>query len=419
MDPARSRLLLLASALAFFVVILGSNAPTPLLPSYRVALSMSSIEVAFAFSAYFVGLVTVLAILAKTRLTRFAQTLLPVTLLLGISADFMFLAVNDDPVLLYAGRVITGASVALATGPAAALMLVGGGERARVMMASVSILGGCAGLILSVCVVAWLPRPQQTIYLVHITLCVVAGLALLTAVVRRRAPLRSALRVSRSEAVTPVRRRSLRTVVAYASGSTGWIAGALAVGTLPVALVEVVDVGSLSMAAMSGVVCLVAAAVVQMALNSNGFVVPVWSSQVVLATGAAATVAGIAEGTLWIVLVGCSLCGAGQAPSFASGLRVLSHGLGAVEQGRAASAYSCVCYSTAGVFALAAGAVTSVMGIADGTLVMVAAYGLFCGTVAALAAADSTIETRVLAARRGCPGSVNPLNQLGTPVSRL
>lgn len=418
-DPARSRLLLLASALAFFVVILGSNAPTPLLPRYRIALGMSSIEVAFAFSAYFVGLVTVLAIVAKTNLTRFAQTLLPVTLLLGVSADLMFLAVDDDPILLYAGRLVTGASVALATGPAAALMLVGGGEGARVMMASVSILGGCAGLILSVCVVGWMPRPERTIYLVHIALCVVAGLALIAAVVRRRKPLGSALRVPRSEAVTSVRRRAFSTAVAYTSGSTGWIAGALAVGTLPVALVDVAEIRSLSVAAMSGVVCLVSAAVVQMALGSSGFVVPVWIAQMVLAAGAAVTATGIADGTLWIVLLGCSLCGAGQAPSFASGLRVLSHGLGAVAQGRAASAYSCVCYSAAGLFALAAGAVTSVMGIEDGTLVMVVGYGLFCGTVAILAAADSTIESRVLAARQGCPASVNPLNELGTPASRL
>lgn len=418
-DPARSRLLLAASAFSFFTVILGSNAPTPLLPHYRNALGMSSVDVAFAFSAYFVGLVSVLAVLARTRLTRFAQYLLPSTLVLGICADLMFLSVTDGTFLLYAGRLVTGASVALATGPAAALMLVGGGERARVMMASVSILGGCAGLILSVCVVAWLPSPDSTIYLVHGGLCTVAVLVLVLAVARRRIPLRSAVRVPRSEAVTAVRRRRFSTTVAYSSGSTGWIAGALAVGTLPVALVDVADLSSLSVAAMSGVVCLVAAAVAQTILNTAGLLIPVWISQSVLAAGALIVAAGIAGGILWVVLLGCSLCGAAQAPSFASGLRVLSRGLGAVAQGRAASAYSCVCYSLAGVFALAAGGAASVWGIRDGTLVILLAYGVACVIVAALAAADSRVESRIPAVQEGCSGFVNLLNRSGTPVSRL
>lgn len=414
-----SRLLMPASACAFFVVILGSNAPTPLLPGYRAELGMSPLNVAFAFSAYFVGLVAVLALLARTRLTRFARMLLPFAVGLGASADLMFLAIDDDPTLLYVGRVVTGAAVALATGPAAALMLVGGGERGRAMIASVSILGGCLGLILSVCVVAWAPMPGRTIYFVHLGLCFAASAALMVALVRRRSALRLALRVPQTDVDSGPRRRWSTTVTAYAGGASGWIAGALAVGTLPVALVEAARVESLSVAALSGIVCLVAAAVTQLTLNSRGVVVPLWIGLSILTAGAIVVAAGIAYGNLWIVLAGCLLSGLGQAPSFATGLRVLSRGLGAVAQGRTASAYSCVCYSVAGVFALGAGATASFWGIRNGTIAIVGFYGLSCGVLAMLAAADMRIGQRVSAVQARLASAANPLNQPGTPVSRM
>ncbi|MFZ2176331.1 MAG: hypothetical protein WAW17_20280, partial [Rhodococcus sp. (in: high G+C Gram-positive bacteria)] len=378
-------LLAVTVATSFFVIILGSNTATPLLPFYRNTLALSALEIAMVFCAYFVALVVVLALMARTRASRLAWLILPVALVVAGTADVFLALAADDSGLLYAGRLCTGASVALATGPAASLMVVARREKGRTMIATGSILGAFAGLVGAVFVVAILPSQSTTVYQLHLTMTAVAFISLLCALALYRREILDEL--GEDGAPTRPGRVPQRPghLVAYGAGALAWAIGAVSVGVMPSVLVEVVGIESLFIASLAAASCVLFSCLANLAISWTGSTPSVGLALAAITLGATLCVAGTVGHQLWAVVLGCALGGLGQAPAYSAGLRVLSLGLDPVEQGRKASSYSCVCYAAAGMFALGAGVASTTWGTVVGVSAVVGLLGVLCIVVVILA----------------------------------
>ncbi|WP_072806279.1 MFS transporter [Rhodococcoides yunnanense] len=421
------------AALAFFVTVLGSNGPTPLFPLYVQDLGLTQLDVGIAFSAYFFGLVAALFTLARSRLSLYPQFVLPAALVLTAVADVVFCVMGDNVGLLCAARVCTGAAVGLATGPAATFALAALGESGRSMITTTAMLAASVGLGFSMVVVAVLPSPRTTVFVIHATVSVVVLVLLTAALINGRRVWRGS--VEEMQDVSPAARPGgdvARTAVAYSAGALGWIVGAFAVGIVPTVLVSQDPDLSLVIAAVPGVACLTAAAAFQMLSTAVGRRMSLSMSLCVLAAGAVVTSVGFAAASVVVTGLGCVLFGIGQSPSYSGGFRILAGGLSPLQQGRFAATYSGICYLAAGLFVLVTGAAGTSWGVLGGTVSAITVFGVACVALAIRTAlrpieAHTDIENpayivttaEVSPAQRADVEPVNLLNRSGTPTSSM
>lgn len=362
-------------ALAFVWLVCGSNAMTPLLPVYTEHLRLSPLDGALVFCGYFAGLIGVLLVGARTTVLRRARPVLVVALAVAIVADLTLVAGAERPLLLALGRILVGAGVALGTGSSAALMVIARGEAGRAFIAGGAMVGACAGLILALAVVTWLPGPTRTIYLLHGAGCL---LILITILIAGARPGRQ--HDPAGDAQVPTRIGRARHAGALLSGGVGWSFGALAVGALPATLTGTGLTPSLLAAVGIGALAMLAScAAIALRLGSPG--ATGWP----LATAAGwATVAlGVALAQLPLVVAGAVVGGVGQAAAYRSGLRRVTVGLPAERQGRVASGFSAFAYASCAAALLLTGVAQLLLGpipgllFSAGALLLIATLAVF------------------------------------------
>ncbi|MDV6262759.1 MFS transporter [Rhodococcoides yunnanense] len=407
----RKRVLGAAAAGAFASLVVGSNVPGPLLPLYADRMSLSTFAVSALFAVYLVALVITFTVMARTRLTRYAWALLPAAMLGGVVADLSLLAGGESVMFLFLGRFLTGTCVGVATGATATIVVAARGEKGRTIASSGAIFGSFVGLILGAVVAEYLPGPTTTVYLVHMTLLTVVAVVLVIALYSARETLRVALHEpvvgGTPESEPPVERRAR--AAGYGIGLAGWAIGGIAVGILPTAVREQTGSESLVVGALAPVVLLSIAwlspfvfAALQTALR------PV-QSLALIGLGAVLCAMGVVLASLPMVIAGCVCWGLGQGFAYACGLRILTRGLSAVEQGRTASRFASFCYGLTAVLALGTGAVSTAWGTGAGMTVAGVVFVALCTTVAILGrdrwdvpkAAESPVSQTVAA-----PGAV-------------
>lgn len=448
-------------ATAFVLLVCGSNAMAPLLPLYTEHLALTALDSAAVFSGYFLGLVGILILAARTRLVAAARVVLPLALVVGLAGDVALMYGSSAPLWLLIGRVLVGASVALGTGAAAAVMVAIRGEQGRAFLATGSLIGACAGLLAAMVIVELLPGPLITVYAINAGVMVVALVVLLAVfrsaqlpqVLSRPAPVvplcdtpvaqdadrRIGQLVEPARVATPqlARRRRLERVsprrghspasstgaprlrrqrlAALLTGGAGWAIGALAVGALPAALVATGTVQTVSVGVAVGGVCLLTSCLTSLA----GIGSPAARWWPLLLAGAWALVtAGLWASSLVPAILGCAAGGVAQAASYRSGLRRLTVGLDPVRQGQVASAYSAFAYSSCAVLLLLCGALQLQLGESLGLLVLAALYAAVCCVTIALAgragngagAADTAVATSETAGQGKYTSAGNRLN---------
>ncbi|MFE6488723.1 MFS transporter [Streptomyces sp. NPDC057757] len=161
-------------AAAVFVVGWGANMFASLLHAYA---DLSRVRADGLFGAYALGLIPALLIAARVsdRVGR-RRALLAALLLSALGSAVLSLSHGAFATVL-AGRILIGISAGAAFGPGTAWIRElsdtartrGAGVGAR--RAAVALTAGfAAGPLLSGAVVQWLPSPQTTSYLIHITL---------------------------------------------------------------------------------------------------------------------------------------------------------------------------------------------------------------------------------------------------------
>lgn len=393
------RVLAGASGVGFILAICGSNAMTPLLPGYMDTHGLGPAAASVLFATYFIALIIILLISARGPLIRHSRTVLPLALLAAIVGDLLQIVGASVEVLLFPGRFLTGASVGLSTGAAAAIMVAARGERGRAFIASGSLIGAGSGLVAAIAIAVFLPWQLVTVYAIHAAATAVCLIVLLVGL--RLAPDLlaygndsstddgSAAQSTHAHTgdldvhtgdldVAGTRRRDPG---AYLVGALAWAIGALAVGAMPAAILATGASDSLLVAQCVGGACLLVSMVASLAGVGVRLVTTLPAVGVLLVVGWSTAVVGLVLGRLDVIVLGTVVGGIGQAGGYRVALAAVTRGLGAVEQGRVASRFSAFAYSGAGVMVVLDGVAGQAVGTLGGAIVT----GVVYAAVAAVA----------------------------------
>ncbi|MFC9981155.1 MFS transporter [Gordonia sp. NPDC127522] len=394
-----NRVLAGASGVGFILAICGSNAMTPLLPGYMDTHGFGPAAASVLFATYFIALIIILLISARGPLIRHSRTVLPLALLAAIVGDLLQIVGASVEVLLFPGRFLTGASVGLSTGAAAAIMVAARGERGRAFIASGSLIGAGSGLVAAIAIAVFLPWQLVTVYAIHAAATAVCLIVLLVGL--RLAPGLLAygndssmddgsapqsthahtgdLDVHKGDLDVAGARR--RDPGAYLVGALAWAIGALAVGAMPAAILATGASDSLLVAQCVGGACLLVSMVASLAGVGVRLVTTLPAVGVLLVAGWSTAVVGLVLGRLDVIVLGTVVGGIGQAGGYRVALAAVTRGLGAVEQGRVASRFSAFAYSGAGVMVVLDGVAGQAVGTLGGAIVT----GVVYAAVAAVA----------------------------------
>lgn len=393
------RVLAGASGVGFILAICGSNAMTPLLPGYMDTHGFGPAAAPVLFATYFIALIIILLISARGPLIRHSRTVLPLALLAAIVGDLLQIVGASVDVLLFPGRFLTGASVGLSTGAAAAIMVAARGERGRAFIASGSLIGAGSGLVAAIAIAVFLPWQLVTVYAIHAGATAVCLIVLLVGL--RLAPglLAYGNDSSMDDGFAPqsthahtgdldvhegdldVAGTRRRDPGAYLIGALAWAIGALAVGAMPAAILTTGASDSLLVAQCVGGACLLVSMVASLAGVGVRLVTTLPAVGVLLVVGWSTAVVGLVLGRLDVIVLGTVVGGIGQAGGYRVALAAVTRGLGAVEQGRVASRFSAFAYSGAGVMVVLDGVAGQAVGTLGGAIVT----GVVYAAVAAVA----------------------------------
>ena len=393
------RVLAGASGVGFILAICGSNAMTPLLPGYMDTHGLGPAAASVLFATYFIALIIILLISARGPLIRHSRTVLPLALLAAIVGDLLQIVGASVEVLLFPGRFLTGASVGLSTGAAAAIMVAARGERGRAFIASGSLIGAGSGLVAAIAIAVFLPWQLVTVYSIHAAATAVCLIVLLVGL--RLAPglLAYGNDSSTDDGFAPqsthahtgdldvhngdldVAGTRRRDPGAYLVGALAWAIGALAVGAMPAAILATGASDSLLVAQCVGGACLLVSMVASLAGVGVRLVTTLPAVGVLLVVGWSTAVVGLVLGRLDVIVLGTVVGGIGQAGGYRVALAAVTRGLGAVEQGRVASRFSAFAYSGAGVMVVLDGVAGQAVGTLGGAIVT----GVVYAAVAAVA----------------------------------
>ena len=381
-SETRAPLLVTAAAAGFVLVICGSNAITPLLPYYQDRHGFGAFASAAVFSMYFLALMTVLLVAARSSLVRYARRTLPAALLVGVVADLMLIGGDTLSGLLFPARFLTGSSVALATGAAAAVMVAVRGEQGRAFIGTGSLLGAGGGLASAIVIVVFIPAPSITVYALHAVL-LMCCLALLLIGLRKAPWVLAVAPGPPPVPPTPGPRLPLRVSIgAHLLGSLSWAVGALAVGVLPAALLDHSVTDSLFVSLILCGTCLFASSAGGLAGLGSGRIGSAGVPAAALAVGWGITTGGLVADWPIAIVAGGVISGLAQAMGYRTGLARLSQGLDPVRQGKMASGYSAASYAGAGVFVLGAGLCIAGWGVVGGMVAIGVVFVLCCGASA-------------------------------------
>ncbi len=385
----------LAASVGFALLIVGSNIPAPILPIYRDELQLSTFTVTALFAAYLAALVATFTTVARTTLTGSAAVVLPVSLGIGMLADVALWGGHDAVGWLFAGRILTGLAAGLGTGATATIAVAMRGERGRAIAATGTLAGSFLGLVGAATIAEFLPGPTTTVYLCHIALVAIALGLLVVALVSARSVLRVELRGAATSDATIDRdlaafevgvpavavqdTRRLRWA-GYGLGIAGWAIGGIVVGLLPTVVADELGSPSIIVTALAPIVLLGVACLSPYVFRS----MRAEAAVVVIAVAAVLCLVGVWLGNLGLILSCCVLWGAGQGFAYACGLRIVTAGLGPVDQGRVASRYASICYGFTGVLAVTTGAVATAWGSVGGMVLQAVVFVTLCTSVAVL-----------------------------------
>ena len=364
--PSRSWALAQAGivAVAFSLLLAGTNAVNPLLPVYREELGLEPFVLSLTFVFYVTVLVVALVVLARPSLTRHATGLLLTALAVALGADALLSLSTEWSVLV--GRMVAGVAGGLATGAAAALVVAAIGSRGRALSATGNLVGAVVGTAASQLVIELRgSAATHEVFLWHGVAVLVVLVAASVVLRVRRAPNRLALAtvagVPEKLRLRVSDTRYLATgCVAWAGVSVSIVLGATVFAELDSPLVPSIRAG-------------------QLASPYLARVVPWMSGMVFLAAGALGIAAGAVLDAPPLALAGFAALGVGIGVSYRAGLVALSRGASPARQGALSSAYGAITYAVAAAVVLTVGAVGNVTGVvpaAVGALVMTAVGGL-------------------------------------------
>ncbi|MFF1818809.1 MFS transporter [Kribbella sp. NPDC058245] len=310
-------------AAAFVTLMAFGTVPTPLWPIYQSHDHFGPTTVTIAFAAMVIGAGGALLALGhlSDRLGR-RRIILP-ALLTGIVADVILAIWPQLPALLV-GRVLTGVAIGLMASTATTYLTdlyreawpERGGSSFPALVATASNLGGLAlGPLVAGVLGQWGPAPLRTSYVVFGVLMSVFLLLVLTSpetvdteLAEQDRPVRFALRDGQRRAF----------VAAAALGAIAFAVMGLFSSLGAIIVRGELGITSYFVAALAPFTVFAASAVAQMALGRVDRSRTLMIGAVLYPAGLVLTAAAIYRPSLWVLLVGAALSGAGAGLLFKS-----------------------------------------------------------------------------------------------------
>src|SRR5438874_12049215 len=160
------------------VMFMGSTLLTPLYVLYQREYGFSQITLTLVYSAYVIGNIAALFLLGRLsdQIGR-RRTTLPAIVIAGIATLIFMLDIGTTT--LYAGRVLSGLAIGIASGTAAAWVaeLTPGRSKARasVLATAGNFVGLALGPFLAGMLARYAPWPLELAYVVYLALVALIG----------------------------------------------------------------------------------------------------------------------------------------------------------------------------------------------------------------------------------------------------
>ena len=384
-SPAATRRPRLAPSAAFVLmggtlglVLFAASTPSPLYPVYEHRFGFSPVTLTAIFAVYAFALVAALLTTGALSDRVGRRPVLLVSLLLLAAAMAVF-ALAGGVGWLFAARILQGLGTGVATGTlsAALIDLQPRPGMGPTVSAVAPALGLAVGALATGALVQHGPAPRQLVFWLLVGAFLVAAAAL--AVVPETVPYSPGwLRVVRPRiGVPPAARATFLAVTPIVVAGWALTGFYLSLGpSLTASLTGGDDrlVAGLPLAAIFG-----AGAI-------GSLVTPHWSAARAVLVGAplfvvgtVLTIAAVEVDQFWLYLVGSAVAGLGFGPSFAGSLRALAPLVALTERGELLTAVYVTSYLGFSVPALAAGVLTSHIGLratANGYAAVIVALAL-------------------------------------------
>ncbi|WP_246380277.1 MFS transporter [Paeniglutamicibacter cryotolerans] len=165
---ASTRTRLALSMAVMGLLLIGANLATPLYPLIQARLGLGALGTTMGFTSYVFALIAGLLVYGHWSDYLGRRAAMTVAVILGLAGTLVF-GTADGLAQLMAGRILQGAAVALATGACSASLrelLPGNQQLASRLTLLISAGGVASGPVLGG-VLALLPNPTRTAFLVH------------------------------------------------------------------------------------------------------------------------------------------------------------------------------------------------------------------------------------------------------------
>ena len=387
--PERAGRPFLILAVAFFVLLLGSNLPTPLYAVYRERFGFSSAVLTLVFATYMVVLVPTLLLCGQLS-DRLGRKRVIATGLVAAAVGLALFAAAKDTAWLFAARAVQGLSVGMVTGAATAglVELEPHGDRARAALYAVLVqgAGSSVGPLLAGTLAQWAPEPRVLCFLVAFVLALCAAAAVLT--IPEPAPAGGRWRVQRPSVPHEIRAGFWR---ASLTATTVWMVAALYLSVVPSYASKLLDTSNLALLGAIAGSLLAASCIAQLlAARRDGAAGAQPLGLALVVAGLAALVRAIPLRSLAAVFASALLGGAGRGLAFVGAQADLNELAPVERRGEVTAAFiSCIYF---GVAISAIG-----VGLLSTTLSLRAAVTIFALVVGATAIAAMAWQ---LSARR-------------------
>jgi MFS family permease len=367
--PAAARGRRLAPSAAFVLmgvtlglVLFAASTPSPLYPEYERRFGFSPLTLTAIFAVYAFALIVTLLTTGALSDRVGRRPVLLASLLLLAAAMALF-AVAGGVGWLFAARVLQGLGTGVATGTLSAVLidLQPRPGRGPTVSAAAPAIGLAVGALGAGALVQHGPAPRQLVFWLLVGAFLLAAAAL--AVIPETVPYSPGwLRVIRPRmGVPPAARATFLAVTPIVIAGWALTGFYLSLGpSLTASLTGADDrlVAGLPLAAIFG-----AGAI-------GSLLTPHWSAARSVLVGAplfvvgtGVTIAAVAVDQFWLYLAGSAIAGLGFGPSFAGALRALAPLVGLTERGKLLTAVYVTSYLGFSVPALAAGLLTSHIGL--------------------------------------------------------
>ena len=344
----------LLSAAAFVVLLMGTNAPTPLLPIYRDYLGFSALVITMTYSIYVVALVTVLFLATSPSIARRAPFMLLFSLFVAVAADGLLATGSQIGIL--AGRALSGVAGGIGTGAAAALTVAVLGDRGRALSVTGNLAGAILGTSASQLILSLVGAKAITLnFALHAGLCLVLILPLAFVLFQRRRCNATIFLKAKHPAGSSLSPLFMRSPGALLTGCIAWVLISASIVFLPSYFAD----HSMPLVQALGIPLLLSSSLASQLASPwlrqhAGSISGIWA----MLLGIGCIFFGAEMSASNMSLGGFCFVGFGAGLAYRSSLMMIALEAPPVSQGRISSLYAGITYAIAAVVILLSGIMT-------------------------------------------------------------